>query len=82
MLAETVASWKDTWLAEGMETGRADGIVAGRAEGIVTGRAEGRMSNLTENIRSLMVNLCMPKEKAMDALNVPEEDRAKISSEL
>ena len=25
MLAETVASWKDTWIAEGMETGLSKG---------------------------------------------------------
>lgn len=42
MLAETVASWKDTWLAEGMATGRAEG------------RVEGRLGTLVENIRTLM----------------------------
>ena len=66
MLAETVASWKDTWLAEGMETGR----------------AEGRLGNLMENVCALMETLSITKEKAMDMLKVSEEDRAKISSKL
>ena len=78
MLAETVASWKDTWLAEGIETGR----VEGRAEGRVEGRVEGRLSALAESIRALMKNLCISKEKAMDTLSVSEEDRAKLSSVL
>ena len=78
MLAETVASWKDTWLAEGIATGRAEGIATGRAEG----RAEGRLGTLVENIRTLMETLCLTKEKAMDTLKVSEEDRAKLSSLL
>ena len=78
MLAETVASWKDTWMAEGIETGRAEGMATGRAEGM----AEGRLRNLVENIRALMETLCINKEKAMDMLKVTEEDRTKLSSVL
>lgn len=66
MLAETVASWKDTWIAEGMETGL----------------SKGRLDNLVENIHALMETLGLPKEKAMDVLEVSEEDRAKLSSIL
>ncbi|MBR5734324.1 MAG: Rpn family recombination-promoting nuclease/putative transposase [Desulfovibrionaceae bacterium] len=76
MLAETVASWKDAWRAEGLAAGRAEGlaagraegIAAGRAEGITAGRAEGRLGNLTENIRALMESLSISREKAMDML--------------
>ena len=78
MLAETVASWKDTWIAEGMETGLSKGRVEGRMEG----RAEGRLDNLVENIHALMETLGLPKEKAMDMLKVSEEDRARLSTIL
>ncbi len=70
MLAETVASWKDTWIAEGMETG------------LSKGRAEGRLDNLMENIHALMETLGLPKEKAMDMLKVSEKDRARLSTIL
>ena len=78
MLAETVASWKDTWIAEGMETG----LSKGRMEGMETGLSKGRLDNLAENIRALMETLGLPKEKAMDVLKVSEEDRARLSSVL
>ncbi len=70
MLAETVASWKDTWIAEG------------RMEGMETGLSKGRLDNLVENIHALMETLGLTKEKAMDMLKVSEEDRAKLASIL
>ena len=72
MLAETVASWKDTWLAEGRQEGRAEG----RQEG----RLEGKLSNLADNIRALMETLGLTREKAMDMLKVFEEDRKLLAS--
>ena len=66
MLAETVASWKDTWRAEA------------RAEG----RAEGKLNNLDENIRSIMESLGYSRERAMDILKVSEEDRKSLDSLL
>ena len=98
MLAETVASWKDTWIAEGMETGlskgriegmetglskgRAEGRIEGMETGLSKGRAEGKLSALAENIHALMETLGLPREKAMDMLKVSEEDRAKLASIL
>ncbi len=82
MLAETVASWKDTWIAEGMETGLSKGRAEGRIEGMETGLSKGRLDNLVENIHALMETLGLTKEKAMDMLKVSEEDRAKLSSIL
>ena len=64
MLAETVASWKDTWLAEGRQEGR----------------LEGKLSNLADNIRALMETLGLTREKAMDMLKVSEEDRKLLAS--
>ena len=64
MLAETVASWKDTWLAEGRQEGR----------------QEGKLSNLADNIRALMETLGLTREKAMDMLKVSEEDRKLLAS--
>ena len=78
MLAETVASWKDTWIAEG----RMEGMETGLSKGRMEGRAEGRLDNLVENIRALMETLGLPKEKAMDMLKVSEEDRARLSTIL
>ena len=68
MLAETVASWKDTWLAEGRQEGRQEG------------RLEGKLSNLADNIRALMETLGLTREKAMDMLKVSEEDRKLLAS--
>nr|MCR5219795.1 transposase [bacterium] len=79
---ETVASWKDTWIAEGMETGLSKGRAEGRIEGMETGLSKGRLDNLVENIHALMETLGLTKEKAMDMLKVSEEDRAKLSSIL
>ena len=64
MLAETVASWKDTWLAEGRQEGR----------------LEGKLSNLADNIRALMETLGLTREKAMDMLKVSEADRKLLAS--
>ena len=74
MLADTVASWKDKWLAEG----RAEAL----AEALDEGRLEGKINNLANNIRSLMETLGLTKEKAMDALKVSEEDRKALASVL
>ena len=63
MLAETVASWKDTWIAEGR----------------MAGRSEGKLDALAENIRALMETLGLTKEKAIDMLKVSEEDRTRLS---
>ena len=38
MLAETVASWKDAWIAEGRMEGMETGLSKGRMEGCAEGR--------------------------------------------
>ena len=52
MLAETVASWKDTWIAEGMETGLSKGRREGRMEGRMEGREEGKIEMVQEMLRN------------------------------
>ncbi len=48
------------------------------SEGILVGRSEGMLANL----HAIMVNLNFTAEKAMDALNVPQEERARYAAKL
>ncbi len=53
-----------------------------KAMGKAEGEAEGRIVNLSENIKSLMTTLGLPVEQAMDALMVPEAERAYLLERL
>ncbi|MEH2933605.1 Rpn family recombination-promoting nuclease/putative transposase [Acutalibacter sp. JLR.KK004] len=46
------------------------------------GRTEGQTQKLLEDLKALMMNLGLSAEKAMDALNVPSEDREKYKGLL
>ena len=59
-----------------LESWKEEMIRIGRTEGHAEGHAEGRMEELLENIRAVMANLNLTAEKAMDILNVPQEDWA------
>ena len=58
---------------------------AGRSlwkEGRQLGREEGREANLLENIQSLVKRLHLSTEQAMDALDIPPEEREGIRKKL
>lgn len=68
----------ESWKEEMIRIGRTEGRTEGHAEG----RTEGRVEKLLENLRAVMVNLNLTAEKAMDVLNVPQEERADYMQQL
>ncbi|MCI6675146.1 MAG: hypothetical protein MR519_12480, partial [Spirochaetaceae bacterium] len=74
---------EDTGMFEG--AGRSlwkEGRQEGLQEGIQQGREEGREANLLENIQSLVKRLHLSTEQAMDALDIPPEERDRIHKKL
>ena len=65
-------------LADGIAIGEERGIAIGEERGIAIGEENTRLSD----IRSLMANLNLPAEKAMEALAVPLEDRDRYLEQL
>lgn len=61
-----------------LEKGKREGIDIGRAEG----KAEGKFEERLANIQSLIVTLSLTAEKAMDALNIPQEERSQYLPKL
>ena len=51
-------------------------------DGEAKGREEGREENRLDSLRSLMKNLGLSVEQAMEALNIPKEDYPKYMSQL
>ena len=47
-----------------------------RREGKIEGKKEGRLEEKLENLCAIMINLKLTEEKAMDALNIPQEERS------
>ena len=68
---------KKGW-AEGRVEGWAEGRAEGRVEGWAEGRAEGDEARALSCIRSLMESQAWSADQAMNALNIPEEDREKF----
>ena len=64
------------------EAARKDGIQRGRAEGQAKGRAEGRAEVTLSSIKNLMETLGLSIEVAMNALKIPEDERAKDANML
>ena len=62
----------------GREQGLKEGIQQGRREGILQGKAEA----VLENVRTLSARLHLSAEQAMDALDVPPEERERIREKL
>ena len=62
---------------EEREEGRREGLKEGRKEGRREGRREGREEGVLDNIVSLTETLKLTASQAMDALRVPDEDRAR-----
>jgi flagellar biosynthesis/type III secretory pathway protein FliH len=67
---------------EGRQEGLQEGIQQGRREGIQEGVQQGKESTLLENIQSLVEQLHLSPEQAMDALKVPAQDRGRIREKL
>ena len=53
-----------------------------KAQGLMEGKIEGKADERLANLRAIMDNLKLTAEKAMDALNIPPEERAKYSELL
>lgn len=68
--------------AEGFTVGHAEGRAEGRAEGLVAGEASGKTKNQLASINALIKNLNMHPLQAMDALNIPEEERNSLMKQL
>ena len=54
----------------------------GIAKGLKQGREEGARSTLLSSIKSIMQNLGLSAEKAMETLNIPKSDWSKYMSML
>ena len=65
-----------------LESWKEEMIRIGRAEGRAEGHEEGSECKLLENLQAVMTNLNLTAEKAMDVLNVPQEERAKYLQQL
>lgn len=63
---------------KGIAKGIAKGIDIGRAEG----KAEGKFEERLANIQSLMYKVNWTAEQAMDALNIPQEERSQYLPKL
>jgi len=50
----------------------------GKSEGLREGRREGRFENLLQNLKKLMQKMGISAEKAMDLLDVSEEEREEL----
>ena len=81
-LAEGLAEGKAEGLAEGKAEGLAEGKAEGLAEGLVEGKAEGKTQNQLSSIHAIMKNLNMNLTQAMDALNIPEQERKALIDQL
>ena len=73
---------KEDGHAEGLAAGRAEGLATGRAEGLAIGRAEGQIEGYLSSIQAIMKNLNMTPIQAMDALNIPAEERENLLKQL
>ncbi len=60
---------------KGITKGIGIGIEKGKAEGRAEGRAEEKIETTISYLRSIMVNLNVDVERAMDILSIDEKDR-------
>ena len=65
-------------LERGRSEGLRDGLREGRSEGLREGRSEGIMAS----VRNLMKNMGLSIIEAMNALEVPEEERQRYMEAL
>lgn len=69
---------EDKAIAKGIDIGKQQGIDIGKQQGIIQGKFETTLAN----IQSLITTLSLTAEKAMDALNIPQEERAQYLPKL
>ena len=67
----------DAFINEMKDGWRQEGIKEGIEQGIERGRAEGKETERIFSIRTLMKNMGLTAEKAMDALSVPVSERGR-----
>ena len=72
----------NTYLKDMAKENREEGREEGRKEGREEGREEGSANTLLANIRSIMQNLGISLEKALEVLNIPTSDYAKYEELL
>ena len=75
---ESTAKGKREGIEIGKEIGRAEGRAEGEAAGEARGKEIGKKECLLENIRSMMKNLGLSSQKAMDALGISPEEQAEL----
>lgn len=66
------------WAEEERKEGRSEGILEGKAEG----KAEGKVEQQLANLQTIMKNLKLTAENAMDVLEIPQEERAQYIANL
>lgn len=64
------------------EEAKAEGLAEGKAEGLAEGKAEGLAKGVLLSLKNLMANLGLAADAAMDALGVPEDERASYRAKL
>jgi hypothetical protein len=64
------------------EKGLKQGHAAGLAEGETRGKAAGLAEGILTSVKALIANGNYPPEQAMNLLNVPQADRAKLLAQL
>ncbi|MCI6673668.1 MAG: hypothetical protein MR519_04875, partial [Spirochaetaceae bacterium] len=77
--------WKEgrqEGLQEGLRQGRQEGIQEGVQQGRREGILQGKEEAVLENVRTLSARLHLSAEQAMDALDIPPEERDRIREKL
>ena len=77
-LEEGMAKGLEQGMAKGMEQGMQQGLEQGLEQGLAKGLEQAHIAN----VRSLIANLNLTADQAMDALSIPLEDRPAIAEKL
>ena len=72
------AAWMDEARAEGKAEGKAEGLAMGRSKGL----AEGKSEALLYSVKSLMKNMNLTLESALDILGLKGEERKAVIEEI
>ncbi len=62
--------------------GKAEGLAMGRSEGLAEGRSEGKSEALLYSVKSLMKNMNLTLENALDILGLKGEEREVVVKEI
>jgi hypothetical protein len=82
-LKNTIKPLKETEEGAKLMGNIVDEILAeGRAEDEARGEARGRIAGVLDSLKALIANGNYPPEQAMNLLNVPQADRAKLLAQL